>query len=121
MEGIFNPYSILLTQLTGQTADKPWKLISYNLYAMENQTVVEPSVQAAKEHFSKREYAGICTKTVKALFDELLKEEQEEWEKKVKRQHKMALEKWELKENLQPLTDPQDHQQYMIFPCSCHF
>lgn len=121
MEGTSDPYSILLTQLTGQTADKPRKPIAYNLYAMENQTVVEPSVQAAKEHFSKREYAGIRAKTVKALFDELPKEEREEWEKKAKRQHKMALEKWELKENLQPSTDPQDRQQYMIFPCSCHF
>jgi hypothetical protein len=104
MEGTSDLYSILLAQLTGHTVHKPWKQIAYNLYASENQTAVELSVQAAQVHFAKKEHAGVHARTVKALFDELLKEEQEEWEKKVKEGHKVALKEWVHKRNVQSST-----------------
>jgi hypothetical protein len=111
MEGTIDPYAILLSKLTGISLKKPHKPIAYNLWARENQKEVDLGCLAARGNLSKKDFAGIRTKVTKALFEDLPRAEQKEWEKKTVEQHKKAVEQWELKLRSPPSVDPIDRQQ----------
>jgi hypothetical protein len=115
MEGPNDPYAILLSKLTGTSLKKPHKPIAYNLWARENQKVVDLGFQAARVHLLKKESLGVHTKLTKNLFKELLKAEQKEWGKKAVGHHKIALEQWELKLCSPLSVNPIDRQQYVCF------
>jgi len=115
MEGAIDPYAILLSKLTRISLKKPHKPIAYNLWAHENQKVVDLGCLAARANLSKKEFTGVRTKLTKGLFEDLLRAEQKEWEKMAVEHHKMALEQWELKLHSLPSVDPIDHQQYVCF------
>ena len=115
MEGTNDPYAILLSKLTGISLKKPHKPIAYNLWARENQKVVDLSCLAARANLLKIEFAGAGTKLTKVLFEGLPRAEQKEWEKKAVDHQKLALEQWELKLRSPPSVDPIDRQQYVLF------
>ena len=111
MEGTNDPYAILLSKLTGVSLKKPHKPIAYNLWARENQQVVDLSCLAARVNLSKKEFAGACMKLTKVLFDGLPRAEQKEWEKKAVEHQKIALEQCKLELCSWPSVDPIDCQQ----------
>jgi hypothetical protein len=102
-----------LAKLSGSSISKPRKPHAFDLWAVDNQDVFGPTMQAAIETQKPTcfQLAGLQTNVKKTEFEKLPKETKAEWWQKVKKTYDDAMQKWKTRMTTGPLTTPEDRQQ----------